>query len=98
NLITAQLLRSKKRDYITPILASLHWLPVHFRINFKILLVVINLFMVSPLHISQNFSPLTAPPDLSDPPTVACWLCPINGKKKKGRGQSFFCSGSRALE
>ena len=27
---------SKKRDHITPILASLHWLPVNFRIDFKI--------------------------------------------------------------
>lgn len=31
---------TKKRDHITPILASLHWLPVKFRIDFKILLFV----------------------------------------------------------
>ncbi|XP_055493235.1 uncharacterized protein LOC129698247 [Leucoraja erinacea] len=31
---------TRKRDHITPILASLHWLPVQFRINFKILLYV----------------------------------------------------------
>ena len=30
----------KKRDHITPILASLHWLPVRFRIDFKMLLSV----------------------------------------------------------
>ena len=29
-----------KRDHISPILASLHWLPVHFRIDFKVLLFV----------------------------------------------------------
>ena len=28
----------KKRDHISPILASLHWLPVRFRIDFKVLL------------------------------------------------------------
>lgn len=31
---------TRKHDHITPILASLHWLPVQFRINFKILLFV----------------------------------------------------------
>ena len=30
----------KKRDHITPILASLHWLPVRYRIDFKMLLFV----------------------------------------------------------
>ena len=29
---------SRKYDHITPILASLHWLPINFRIDFKILL------------------------------------------------------------
>ena len=29
---------AKKRDHITPVLASLHWLPVDKRINFKIML------------------------------------------------------------
>ena len=29
---------TKKREHITPVLAALHWLPVHFRIDFKILL------------------------------------------------------------
>ncbi len=32
--------RTKKSDHITPILAALHWLPVSFRIDFKILLLV----------------------------------------------------------
>lgn len=31
---------TKKREHITPVLSSLHWLPVKFRINFKILLFV----------------------------------------------------------
>ncbi|CAJ1051395.1 uncharacterized protein LOC117829052%2C partial [Xyrichtys novacula] len=30
----------RKREHITPILASLHWLPVHFRVHFKFLLFV----------------------------------------------------------
>lgn len=30
----------RKREHITPIRASLHWLPVRFRIDFKILVLV----------------------------------------------------------
>lgn len=32
----AHLLTGSKQEHILPILASLHWLPVHFRIDFKI--------------------------------------------------------------
>ena len=38
NAAACLLTRTRKRDHITPILASLHWLPVHFRIHFKMLL------------------------------------------------------------
>ncbi len=31
---------SQKRDHITPVLASLHWLPIKFQIDFKLLLFV----------------------------------------------------------
>src|SRR4029434_7347240 len=31
---------TRKRNHISPILASLHWLPVRFRVDFKVLLFV----------------------------------------------------------
>lgn len=31
------LTRTKKREHITPVLASLHWLPIKFRVDFKLL-------------------------------------------------------------
>ena len=31
-------MRTNRRDHVSPVLASLHWLPVKFRIKFKILL------------------------------------------------------------
>ena len=34
------LTRTRGREHITPVLKSLHWLPVRFRINFKVLLLV----------------------------------------------------------
>jgi len=32
--------RTRKHEHITPVLRSLHWLPVAFRIDFKVLLLV----------------------------------------------------------
>ncbi len=40
NAAARVLTRSRKYDHITPILQSLHWLPIKFRISYKILLLV----------------------------------------------------------
>ncbi len=41
NSVAARLLTgTKKYEHFTPVLASLHWLPVRFRIEFKIVLIV----------------------------------------------------------
>ncbi|KAF7649941.1 hypothetical protein LDENG_00133700, partial [Lucifuga dentata] len=37
NAAARLLTHTKRREHITPVLASLHWLPVHFQIQFKIL-------------------------------------------------------------
>ncbi len=58
---TARLLTgSQKRDHITPILSSLHWLPVHYRIDFEILLFVFKSLNGLTSYISdllQTYSP-----------------------------------------
>ena len=57
----AYLLTSKrKREHITTILASLHWLPVHFRDHFKILLFVFKSLngLASP-YLSELLHPYT---------------------------------------
>ncbi|XP_072247498.1 uncharacterized protein [Leuresthes tenuis] len=38
NAAARVLMRTNRRDHVSPVLASLHWLPVKFRIEFKILL------------------------------------------------------------
>ncbi len=49
---------SKKRDHISPVLSSLHWLPVKFRVDFKILLFVYKaLFGCAPSYISELLVP-----------------------------------------
>lgn len=40
NTAARTLTKVKKRDHITPVLKSLHWLPIRFRIDFKNLLLV----------------------------------------------------------
>lgn len=48
------LTRTKKRAHITPALAPLHWLPVKYRIDFKILLLVFKaLTGLAPPYISD---------------------------------------------
>jgi len=48
---------AKKFDHITPVLIHLHWLPVHFRILFKVLLLVYKaLNGMAPLHITELLS------------------------------------------
>ena len=51
------LLITKKFDHITPVLIQLHWLPVHFRILFKVLLLVYKaLNGMAPLYITELLS------------------------------------------
>lgn len=49
---------TRKFEHITPILSSLHWLPVHFRIHFKLLLFVFKcLNGAAPLYLSELLCP-----------------------------------------
>ena len=52
------LTETRKREHITPVLASLHWLPVNFRIDFKILLFVFKaLHGLAPVYITSLLKP-----------------------------------------
>ncbi len=45
---------TKKYEHITPVLASLHWLPVRFRIEFKLLLIVFKILHgLAPAYLSE---------------------------------------------
>jgi len=51
---------TRKYDHISPILASLHWLPIHFRIHFKILLFAFkSLNGMTPPYLSELLHPYT---------------------------------------
>uniref|UniRef100_A0AAR2KBY1 Reverse transcriptase domain-containing protein n=1 Tax=Pygocentrus nattereri TaxID=42514 RepID=A0AAR2KBY1_PYGNA len=54
NAAARVLTRRRKRDHITPALHSLHWLPVSFRIDFKVLVMVFKcLHGLAPLYLSE---------------------------------------------
>ena len=56
--IAARILTRKKKDHITPVLASLHWLPVKARADFKVLLLTYNaLHGLAPTHLSDLVLP-----------------------------------------
>ena len=50
--------KTKKRDHISPVLASLHWLPVKSRIEFKILLLTFKaLNNMAPVYLEELIAP-----------------------------------------
>uniref|UniRef100_A0A671UM61 Reverse transcriptase domain-containing protein n=1 Tax=Sparus aurata TaxID=8175 RepID=A0A671UM61_SPAAU len=52
------LTRTRGREHITPVLESLHWLPVRFRIDFKVLLLVFKcLNGIAPSYLSDLLLP-----------------------------------------
>ncbi len=56
NAVVRILTRTRKYEHISPVLRSLHWLPVTFRIDFKVLLLFINHSMALDLNTLQIFS------------------------------------------
>ncbi|KAF7705582.1 hypothetical protein HF521_020868, partial [Silurus meridionalis] len=59
------LTRSRKYDHITPILSSLHWLPVKFRIDFKLLLLTYKaLNGLAPMYFSSLLTRYNLPRSL----------------------------------
>lgn len=79
---------TRRRDHITPILASLHWLPVIFRINFKILLFVFKaLSGVAPSYIRDLLTPHSTPRCLR---SADQGLLSVPRSKLKHRGDRAF--------
>ena len=61
NAAARLLTRSKKSCHITPILASLHWLPVHYRIHFKVLTFTFRaIHGQAPTYITELIHPYTS--------------------------------------
>lgn len=50
-LLAGVLTGVRKCQHITPVLVSLHWLPVHYRIEFKVLFLVVCYFVYGLLFV-----------------------------------------------
>ena len=92
----ARLLTStRKHEHITPILASLHWLPVHFRIHFKILLFAFKaLNGLAPPYLAELLRPYTPARSLRSEGLV---LLEVPRTKRKLRGDRAFAAAAPKL-
>ena len=52
---------AKRQDHITPILRSLHWLPVTFRVQFKVLLLTFKALNGKAPHYLEELLPIYRP-------------------------------------
>ncbi|XP_036068103.1 uncharacterized protein LOC118598825 [Oryzias melastigma] len=88
NAAARVLVGARKRDHITPVLASLHWLPVHFRVHFKILLFVFkSLSGLAPPYLDELLSPYTPARCLRSADQL---LLEVPRSKRKCRGERAF--------
>ena len=65
NAAARKLTKTKRTEHITPILKSLHWLPVSYRIDFKALLLVFkSLNGIGPRYLTDMFQRYIPPRSL----------------------------------
>ena len=92
----ARLLTStRRREHITPVLASLHWLPIKFRIYFKVLLFAFKcLNGLAPLYLSDLLEAYTPVRALRSADLFLLTPLPT---KKRTRGDRAFAAAAPAL-
>ena len=88
NAAARLLTRTRKFDHITPILASLHWLPITFRSDFKVLLLTYKaLHGLSPSYLKDLIIPYSPSRSLR---SSGAGLLSLPKVKKKSAGQRAF--------
>ena len=93
NAAARLLTRTRKYEHISPILASLHWLPVDFIIHFKTLLFAFKaLHGLAPPYLSELLHPYTPSRSLRSADEL-----PEPRARLKTRGERAFAS-SKTLE
>lgn len=86
---------TRKSEHITPILASLHWLPVHFRIHFKILLFAFKAQNgLAPVYLSELLHPYTPTRSLRSADQL---LLRVPKTRRKLRGDRAFATAAPKL-
>ncbi len=83
--------RSRKYDHINPILHSLHWLPIKFRISYKILLIAYKaLIVLAPMCLSSLLSRYNPSRSLRSQNSVLLVVPRIAKSTKGGRAFSHL--------
>ncbi|XP_030196856.1 uncharacterized protein LOC115531637, partial [Gadus morhua] len=86
--------RTKSSDHITPVLIQLHWLPVHYRIQYKTLLLTYKaLHNLAPSYLRDLLQEYT--PSRSLHSTSAGLLCIPTSRLTSMGARSFSCSAPR---
>ena len=87
---------TKKYHHITPVLASLHWLPVKFRVDFKVLLFVFkSLHGLSPSYLSELIEPYVPPRALRSADKML--LKVLHDTNMRSRGDRAFAAAGPIL-
>ncbi len=85
---------TRQYEHITPVLLSLHWLPVHFKIEFKIVLFVFKVLNgLAPSYLSNLLS-LHSPARCLRSSNQKLVLVPRSRLKKKG-DRAFVIAGPK---
>jgi len=92
----ARVLRGvRKYDHISPILQSLHWLPVSFRINYKVLVLTYKCINGhAPPYLQELITPLTSTRTLR---STGRSLLRVPDTKLRTMGDRAFCSAAPRL-
>lgn len=82
-------------DHITPVLESLHWLPIRFRVDFKILMLTYKaLHGLTPLYITELLTPYTPVRDLR---SSEAGLLIVPNTRLKSMGDRAFSANAPKL-
>ncbi|PIK44444.1 hypothetical protein BSL78_18721 [Apostichopus japonicus] len=88
NAAARMITRSRRHEHITPILYDLHWLPIHQRITFKILITAFKcIHGMAPSYLSELITPRVPKRALRSKPFT---LVPRNTNNKKHYGPTAF--------